>query len=69
MAFIDRWKSRLPKEKTEEELEEHYKKMDEMDLDKGDFAAMIIGAFMAFWPILVIVALIVLIPMLIMRVF
>ena len=69
MSFIDRWKSRLPKEKTEEELEAHYDRMDEMEFEKSDFVAMMLGVWMALWPILVMVAVIVLIPMLIMRVF
>lgn len=69
MSFIERWKSRLPKEKTEEELNEHYDRMEEMDLDKGEYFAMIIGAWMALWPVLLIVAIIVLIPMLFFRVF
>lgn len=69
MAFLSRWKDRLPKEKTEEELEAHYDRMDEMEFEKSDFVAMMLGAWMALWPILVMVAVIVLIPMLIMRVF
>ena len=40
-----------------------------MDLDKGDFFAMVVGAFMALWPVLLIVAIIVLVPMLFFRVF
>ena len=69
MSFIDRWKSRLPKEKTEKELNEHYDRMEEMELGKGEYFAMIIGAWMALWPVLLIVAIIVLIPMLFFRVF
>ena len=69
MSFISRWKERLPKEKTQEELDAHFDRMDEMELEKVDFLAMILGAWMAFWPILVMVAVIILIPMLFFRVF
>ena len=69
MALLDFLRKRLPKEKSEAELEEHYDRIDQMDLDKGDFFAMVVGAFMALWPVLLIVAIIVLIPMLFFRVF
>lgn len=69
MSLLHLWKNRLPKEKSEEELEAHYDRMDQMDLEKGDFFAMVLGAFMALWPVLLIVAVIFLIPMLIFRVF
>ena len=69
MALLDFWRKRLPKEKSEAELEAHYDRIDQMDLDKGDFFAMVVGAFMALWPVLLIVAIIVLIPMLFFRVF
>ena len=54
---------------TQEELDAHYDRMEEMELGKGEFFAMIVGAWMAFWPVLLIVAIIVLIPMLFFRVF
>jgi len=69
MSFIERWKSRIPKEKTEEELEEYYDWMEEKESEKGEFFAMLVGAWMALWPVLVIVAVIVLLPMLFFRVF
>ena len=69
MAFLERWKSRLPTEKTEEELNEHYDRMEQMELDKGEYFAMLVGAWMALWPVLLIVAIIVLVPMLFFRVF
>ena len=69
MAFLERWKSRLPKEKTQEELDEYYDRIEEMDVGKGEFFAMFVGAWMALWPILVMVAVIVLLPMLFFRVF
>ena len=69
MAFLQRWKSRLPKEKTQEELDAHYDFMEENEFEKGEFVSMILGAFMAFWPILAMIAVIVLVPMLFFRVF
>ena len=69
MAFLERWKSRLPKEKTQEELDEHYDRMEEMEFEKGEFFAMFVGAWMALWPVLLMVAVIVLLPMLFFRVF
>ena len=69
MAFLERWKSRLPKEKTEEELNEYYDRIEEMDVDRGEFFAMFVGAWMALWPILLMVAVIILVPMLFFRVF
>lgn len=69
MSFISRWKDRLPKEKTQEELDEFYDRMEEKELEKGEMFAMILGAWMALWPVLLIVAVIVLIPMLFFRVF
>ncbi len=69
MAILERWKKRLPKEKTQEELDAHYDKMEQLELEKGDYFAMFLGALMAFWPLILIVAAIFLIPMLILRVF
>ncbi len=69
MSILDRLRDRLPREKSEEELEEHYRKMEEMPLEKGDRLAMFLGALMAFWPLILIVLAIFLIPMLIFRVF
>ena len=51
MGLIDRYIARLPKKKTKEELDEHYKKV---ELEKGDLPAMIIAAFITFFPVLVI---------------
>ena len=51
MFFPDRLKLRLPKQKTKEELDEHYKNI---ELEKGDLPAMIIAAFITFLPILII---------------
>jgi len=50
--YIPEWfKNRLPKKKTREELDEHY---DSIELEKGDYLAMVIAAFITFFPILII---------------
>jgi uncharacterized protein HemY len=46
-----RFKRILGKEKTKEELDEHYKNI---ELEKGDFAAMVIAALITFLPVLII---------------
>ena len=51
MGLLDRFVARLPKKKTREELDEHYKKI---ELEKGDLPAMIIAAFITFFPVLII---------------
>jgi len=48
----ERFKALLGKKKTKEELDAHYEKM---DLEKGDFPAMVIAAIITFFPILLIV--------------
>ena len=68
MSFLSRWKERLPKEKSREELEAHYREMEEVPLEKGDRLAMFLGALMAFWPLILILLVIFLVPMLIFRV-
>jgi nitrate reductase NapE component len=47
----NRFKRVLGKGKTKEELDEHYKGM---ELEKGDFPAMIIAAIITFFPILIV---------------
>ena len=69
MAILERWKKRLPREKTQKELDEYYDEIEKLELDKSDYFAMFLGALMAFWPLILIVAAIFLIPMLIFRVF
>jgi len=69
MKILERWKDRLPREKTPEELDAHYKEMEQLQLEKGDKLAMFLGALLAFWPLILIVLAIFLIPMLIFRVF
>ena len=51
MFFPKRLKDMFKKEKTKEELDEHYKNV---ELEKGDFLAMVIAAFITFFPVLVI---------------
>jgi hypothetical protein len=52
MLFPERFKALLPKKKTREELDEHYNKI---ELEKGDFLAMVIAAFITFFPVLILV--------------
>ena len=60
MRFFERWRS-LPRSKTKEELDAHYK---DMDLEKGDLLAMIAAGFIAFAPLLLVVALVALVMLL-----
>jgi len=50
--LFDRFKQILSKKKSKEELDKHY---EEMDLEKGDFSAMVIAALITFLPVLVVV--------------
>ena len=50
MRFFDRYKDYLPKKKTKEELDKHY---ENIKLEKGDMLAMIIAAFITFFPVLI----------------
>jgi len=50
-------KERLPKDKTPEEIDEHYRKIDEIGLEKGDLKAMLIAAFLTLGlPLLAMIA-------------
>ena len=51
MNFNERLKSLLPKNKSKEDLDEHY---DKIELEKGDFPAMVIAALITFLPVLII---------------
>ena len=51
MLFSGKLKDKLPKNKSKEELDEHY---ENVELEKGDLTAMIIAAFITFFPILLI---------------
>jgi hypothetical protein len=52
MYFPERLRRLLPKNKTKEELDGHY---DGLDLEKGDYLAMVIAAFITFFPVLIAV--------------
>ena len=52
MLFPERLKSLLPKKKTNQQLDEHYEKI---ELEKGDFLAMVIAAFITFIPVLIVI--------------
>jgi len=49
----ERFKRLLGKQKTKDELKLHYE--EQLELEKGDFPAMIIAALITFVPILLIV--------------
>lgn len=50
--MFEKLKSKLPKPKTEEELDEYY---DKLELEKGDIPAMIIAALITFVPVALII--------------
>jgi len=50
--IFERFKSVFGKNKTPEQLKDHY---DNIELEKGDFPAMVIAALITFLPILIIV--------------
>ena len=54
MSILDRYKEHFPKKKTKEELDAHYDSIEKIKLEKGDFPAMVIAAFITFLPILII---------------
>ena len=56
MNLFGRFAEMLPKKKTKEELDEHY---DNVELEKGDFLAMCIAAFITFLPVLIVAMVIV----------
>jgi len=51
MFFPKRLRALFKKEKTEKELDQHY---NNIELEKGDFLAMVIAAFITFFPVLLI---------------
>jgi len=53
-SIPNRLKELLPKKKTREQLNEHYNKLELTELEKGDFLAMCIAAFITFLPVLII---------------
>jgi len=50
----ERYKALLGKKKTKEELDKHYDSIEEVELEKGDFPAMVIAALITFMPILLL---------------
>ena len=50
MMFMNRFKA-ITKGKTREELDRHY---ENIELEKGDFLAMVIAAFLTFFPVLLV---------------
>jgi hypothetical protein len=40
-------RERLPKSKTPQEIDEHYRRIEETGLEKGDLPAMLIAAFLS----------------------
>lgn len=53
MGLFQKWKDKLPKEKTPEELEKHYQEMDK--LGKKDFLAMVIAALITYVPVAILI--------------
>ena len=51
MFLLDKFRARLPKQKTKEELDAHFKSI---ELEKGDLPAMIIAALITFLPVVII---------------
>jgi len=58
MLIPESLRQRLPKRKSKDDLAKHYNEMEKIELEKGDFLAMVIAAFITFMPV-VIIALIV----------
>jgi len=52
----ERLRAYLPKKKSKEELDEHY---ENVELEKGDFMAMIIAAVITILPVVIIVLLLI----------
>ncbi len=55
MSFFDKYKNIMPKKKSKKELDEHY---DNMDLEKGDYFAMLVAALITFVPLVIIISLV-----------
>ena len=51
MFIPEKLKAHFPKKKTKEELDAHY---ESLELEKGDFLAMVIAAFITFMPVLIV---------------
>ncbi len=55
MGLLDKYRHVLPKDKSKEELDEHFK---DMELEKGDLSAMLIAALITFGPVILVISLI-----------
>ena len=53
--LTERFTRLFGKKKTKEELDAHYDQMEKLELEKNDFLAMIIAAFITFVPVVLIV--------------
>ena len=56
MYLPERFRKMLPKKKSPGELDQHY---DGLELEKGDFLAMLIAAIITFLPVLIVAMLII----------
>jgi len=54
MFVPEKLRAVLPKKKSKEELDKHYSDVEKVGLEKGDFLAMVIAAFITFIPVLII---------------
>jgi len=50
----ERIKSLFGKKKTQQQLDAHYNEMEKLELEKGDYLAMVIAALITFLPIVII---------------
>ncbi len=53
--FLNKYRSKLPKEKNKEDLEKRY---DDIELEKGDLPAMLIAALITFGPLIIVISLV-----------
>lgn len=54
--LLKKLRALLPKEKSPEELDEHYRQIEEIKLEKGDMPAMLIAAFLTLGVPLLLIA-------------
>ncbi len=55
MLFLEKFRKFLPKEKSNDELDSHYSKI---ELEKGDLLAMFIAGIITFSPIIILISII-----------
>jgi len=53
--LTDKFTRLFGKKKTKEDLDAHYDQMEKVELEKNDFLAMMIAAFITFVPVILIV--------------